>query len=733
VADSLESLAHLYEAKGDVKQAEQALTDALEIWKAKFGPEHPAVARGLASLGELQVSTGRFDEAEKHLVRAREIRAAKLGADHPDTAESIHQLGLLAYARRDYKKAEPLFRQAVQLRQKKLGASHVQVAVSYSYLASTLVALDKGAEAVAAFTEAQRISEQLVRNVGTTSTESRLEALLRFMRAQEEVVYSLLSEPKLAKQAAPLALSVALLRKGRSVDEAAAASRAMHGDLPPEQQAMAEELRALRSEIAFKKLSTSASGKTDVEKENARAEQLEQELARVSAAYRNRQPLPASGHITKKVASALGDDGVLVEVLAYRRYDFRAQAKAPRWGSVRYAALVLNGKGHVSSVELGQQGEIDKNVNALLKEITGEHTQSREGADKLAKAVVAPLVPLIGGAKRVFLSLDGQLNLVPFWALPDGDQLLIDKWELVYLTSGRDLLRKPSKDAASTVAIMAKPDFVKGAAAVADDTRGLELVEAADQGQGQSREAFDKKGDGGMRLKYPPSPLIGTAQEARAIRKLIPKAKIMMGADATKQQLLGLESPGVLHVATHGLFKPEPTSLSNSRGLSVVEAGFGGAAGPKGGDPLLSSMLLMANAGHMMPGDKQGVVLDPNGLATALEMAGMNLWGTQLVVLSACESGRGQVDSLGQGVYGLRRALVVAGAETLVTSLWKVDDEVTRDMMTQYYRNLLKGQGRVEALRTAAQAIRAKHPDPRHWAPFIAIGQVGPLRGVGSK
>ena len=81
----------------------------------------------------------------------------------------------------------------------------------------------------------------------------------------------------------------------------------------------------------------------------------------------------------------------------------------------------------------------------------------------------------------------------------------------------------------------------------------------------------------------------------------------------------------------------------------------------------------------------------------------------------------------------MRRALVVAGAETLVTSLWKVDDEVTRDMMTVYYRNLLKGQGRVEALRAAAITIRQKHPEPRHWAPFIAIGQVGPLRGVEGK
>jgi CHAT domain-containing protein len=121
-------------------------------------------------------------------------------------------------------------------------------------------------------------------------------------------------------------------------------------------------------------------------------------------------------------------------------------------------------------------------------------------------------------------------------------------------------------------------------------------------------------------------------------------------------------------------------------------------------------------------------VLEPAGLSTALEVAGMNLWGTQLVVLSACESGRGEVDDIGQGVYGLRRAVMVAGAETLVTSLWQVSDQVTRDLMVAYYKNLLAGQGRSEALRQASLAIRKQHPSPFFWAPFIAIGQVGPLK-----
>ncbi|MFY0573189.1 CHAT domain-containing protein [Cystobacter fuscus] len=116
-------------------------------------------------------------------------------------------------------------------------------------------------------------------------------------------------------------------------------------------------------------------------------------------------------------------------------------------------------------------------------------------------------------------------------------------------------------------------------------------------------------------------------------------------------------------------------------------------------------------------------------LVTALELAGLDLWGTQLVVLSACDTGRGEVH-LGQGVHGLRRSLVVAGAETVVMSLWKVNDESTRLLMEGYYRNLLAGQGRASALREAMRSLRATRPHPHDWAPFIALGSDAPLRAI---
>jgi CHAT domain-containing protein len=114
-------------------------------------------------------------------------------------------------------------------------------------------------------------------------------------------------------------------------------------------------------------------------------------------------------------------------------------------------------------------------------------------------------------------------------------------------------------------------------------------------------------------------------------------------------------------------------------------------------------------------------------LVTALELAGLDLWGTQLVVLSACDTGRGDIQ-LGEGVYGLRRAFLAAGAETVVTSLWKVSDQVTKELMEGYYRHLLEGHGRTSALREAMRRLRLEHPHPHFWAAFTALGRDAPLR-----
>jgi len=195
--------------------------------------------------------------------------------------------------------------------------------------------------------------------------------------------------------------------------------------------------------------------------------------------------------------------------------------------------------------------------------------------------------------------------------------------------------------------------------------------------------------------------LPGTAQEADALAKSLAGATVYREKQATEATLKNLHAPSIVHLATHGFF------------LSDADASVE--------NPLLRSGLVFAGANARSSGTDDGVV-------TALEAAGLDLRGTRLVVMSACETGVGKITN-GDGVYGLRRAFVIAGAESLVMSLWEVDDAATRDLMDGYYKKLKAGLGRSAALQAIQQEMHAnpKYAHPYYWASFVAAGDSAPI------
>ena len=192
-------------------------------------------------------------------------------------------------------------------------------------------------------------------------------------------------------------------------------------------------------------------------------------------------------------------------------------------------------------------------------------------------------------------------------------------------------------------------------------------------------------------------------------------------------------SPRILHLATHGFFLPDqPRDLDrDGRGIGLDVGAFSGPnggparlSGPMMENPMLRSGLALAGANTWLKAGNPPEEAE-DGLLTAEDVTGLDLLSTELVVLSACETGLGQVH-VGEGVFGLRRAFVLAGAETLVMSLWKVPDEPTRELMEDFYGRLLAGEGRAEALRGAQLAMKAKYPDPFYWGAFICQGDPVP-------
>jgi CHAT domain-containing protein len=225
--------------------------------------------------------------------------------------------------------------------------------------------------------------------------------------------------------------------------------------------------------------------------------------------------------------------------------------------------------------------------------------------------------------------------------------------------------------------------------------------------------------------------------------------KPMTSTDATKTALTkACRSPEFLHIATHGMLLPARPSVAGLGpvsplvwrdegelrleipGLAVLPKGYARLSGRQVPDQALRSILALAGVNTWLDGDP----LPPqaaNGLVNAEDIAALDLAANKLTVLSACETGLGVVGT-GEGVLGLRSSFPIAGAETLVASLWSVDDVATKELMCEFYDNLLKRHmGRAAALQAAQQTVRKSYPDdPYYWAAFVCQGAIGPLRSA---
>jgi CHAT domain-containing protein/lipopolysaccharide biosynthesis regulator YciM len=771
MGSSLNNLAQLFNAMGSYEQARVLQERALRIWEESLGPKHARVSIAMSNLADTYRGTGAYEEARSLYERALRLNEETLGSEHPNLINSLerlgalyqklglyerarplheralqisekslgpkhayvaHSLGSLANLHRDlgaYDKADSLYRRVLQIQEETLSPDHPMVATSLASLAYLLAAQGRP-EALSLLRRALAIWERTLRRVRLIAHEPRIENFLSSLETRQDQIYSMLSLHPTNMQARELALATALLRKGRALDEAASIGHTIRSSLQSqEDQRQFHRLLMLRRRLASLELKPpnpprSRPGedpqvavrrsRQEIEQLQEEAELLEEKLAQRSASLGVQRSLPDPDRIVRAVAAALPQEGVLIELLAFRPFLFSAKGTEPYRGPLRHMAMILFPDARIEVADLGT--DVDEAVGQLLPALAGRRPGYLAAAQRLHRLVLDPLRPLLKGRTKLYLSLDGQLQLVPFWALHDGQDFLLARYRFTYLTSGRDLLRPPDSGPPATQAVvLANPAFDQRPPA---PTPGL----ATRRSRGL--------GDWHM------APLPGTDREAQAIAREMGRrgwsVQQLSGAAATEEAFLRIERPRILHVATHGLFwDDEPPPFDPARGSRAVAPApvapeF--AAQPARAldgrwskHPLLRSALALAGANLPPADDAPG-----DGLATGLEVAGMNLWGTELVVLSACDSGRGDVRR-GQGVYGLRRAFLIAGAQTLVTSLWRVDDEATRALMVRYYQNLLGGADHVESLRQAALAVRRRHPHPYYWAPFVIVGRGGPL------
>ncbi len=711
VATSLNSLASLYQDQGNYTAAEPLFKRALAIRKKALGLDHPDVATSLNSLAGLYQDQGNYAAAKPLYQSALAIREKALGIYHPAVAASLNNLANLYRAQGNYAAAEPLFKRALAIAEKAWGADHPAVATSFSNLAALYQAQGNYALTQRYFQQGLQVEERtLTLNLTGGSERQKQLYLQTFLGTQDAVVSLHLQAMPQDPRAARLALTTILQRKGRILDLLSSSQQQLRQNLKPEEKTQFNRLSAARRQLANltfnppEKLSPEQY-KTQIEQLDARIQTLEDQLSRRSAAFRTQtQPITLEA-----LQRLIPTDTALVEFVVYQPFDPKAPTDN-RFGKPRYAAYILQSQGNPQGIDLGDATTIDQAIDkfrSALQDPTTPNEQLKPEARQLDALVMQPLRARLGVIRTLLLSPDRALNLIPFEALVDEtNRYLVETTAFTYLTSGRDLLRLQTPFASKQPPLLlGDPYFERPPATLA-----LQLPLPNQTPQARSGNIFSQTWQ----------PLPGTEAEVQAVTALLkapyPGSQSLIGTHASKGALGQVRSPTILHIATHGFFldSPSPTGDSARPAPTLTE------------NPLLSSGLLLA--GFKLKPAKPEVQAD-NGILTALEVTGMDLLGTKLVVLSACNTGVGQL-SAGEGVYGLRRAFVIAGAESQLFSLWRIDDGFTPKLMESYYQKLLTGSGRSAALRqTQLELLQSKdHNHPYYWASFIPSGNWTPMK-----
>jgi CHAT domain-containing protein/Tfp pilus assembly protein PilF len=685
-------------------RAETFFRRSLEGIERLNGPDHPRMVNPLVALAIVMRERKEFDRALESLWRAESIRERTLGGRHPQTAAVLITIGNVYRASGDYQKAIDTFQRALPLVEAGAGPYHSLTMLTLGNLARTYAAAGDIPRALAYQTRADRVLETNVDlNVSIGSERSKLAYLTSTAERTSRTISLHLHEARNDQSAADLAALVVLQRKGRVFDALSGSLAAVRQRLDPDDQQLLEQLGETTSQLA----SLALNGPRGSSPEDYRAkltaleqdhEQLEARISSRSAQFRAQsQPVTLPG-----VKAAIPPGAALVELVVYQPFFPTAQVDADAWGDPQYAAYVLRPNQDAHWVELGAVRDIDAAAAALRAAL---RDPTRTDIAQLARAadvkILEPIRPLVGDATRLLIAPDGELNLLPFETLIDvAGRYAVERYAISYLTSGRDLLRmQVPRISRSEPVVIADPSFGEPENPNARPTHPASV---------RARSLGSPSGDDISRVYF--APLAATAGEARAIKALFPDARILSRQQATKSALVRLDSPRLLHVATHGFFLGEPAD-----GASPADG--------RTDNPLLRSGLALAHANLATKDNDAGIL-------TALEASTLNLWGTKLVTLSACDTGVGAIRT-GEGVYGLRRAFFLAGAETLVMSLWPVSDAVTREVMTAYYGGLKEGLGRGDALRRAQLAMLARksRQHPFYWASFIQAGEWANLDG----
>jgi CHAT domain-containing protein/tetratricopeptide (TPR) repeat protein len=710
------NLANLYWAIGNYAKAKPLYLEALAILEKAVGKEHPNYAMCLDNLAILEQTIGNYEKAESLYLEALDIRGKVLGNKHNNYADNLNNLAKLYAETGRHEKAEQIYLEALVIQKNTVGKEHPNYVECLDNLAILEKTIGKPQKAVLYFAEAATARRSLLsKAVRYLSEQETGNYLNRFSRHQDELLAFVNSEIDKdgSQKSAAVCFDNALFYKGFLLQATGQIKLLSLSDSTAAKDFSRLKLyqRRLAAQYAQPIAVRDSALIVDLE---AKANNLEKDLARTVAGFGQ-----AIQQVKwQEVQAALEPGEAAVEFVSYRFYQKR------QTDSTMYAALVLlPGTDEPKFIPLFEE----KQLTTLLKTegspqptfYNDLYSVGKKG-DQLYDLIWKPIAAALPQGTTVYCSPSGLLHRINLGAIPTPDgKTLAEKNRLSMLGSTRQLVVPPVSITQQSATAQLYGGIQYDATptlAINTPTKPEDL--ATRRGPSIAQNDSTLRGGNWNYLRWTEVEISAAANVMKS-KGIVPILK--KGAEATEESFKALgqgnASPRILHVATHGFFFPDPKELKPGEGQAIGEKTF-----KVSDNPMIRSGLVLAGGNHAW---KTGKPLRPDledGILTAYEISQMNLANTELVVLSACETGLG--DLVGnEGVYGLQRAFKIAGAKYLVMSLWQVPDFQTQVFMTAFYKNWLEGKMAVpEAFRATQAELRGKYSgEAFKWAGFVLV------------
>ncbi len=717
LAATLNNIANLYSDVGKNSIAERYYLEGLEILKKSRGENHPEVAATLNNIGVLYSDAGKFAKAETVHHQSLNIRKKVLGENHPDVAVSLEDIASVYWKSGRTQKAETFLLQSLQIRRKALGDGHLETSTSVENLASLNFSAGRMEKAESWFIDWNAKKQAQIQRYFPYLSDQEKERFYETTLSESEDVFKSFCIERYAgkKTIATDLYNDQLATKGLLLSSSSKWRHRIRTSGDTTVSALFKRWESSREQLNDLLESTDSTDRAGIDSVQTQTEKMEKELSLRSESFAR---LADHKLISwKDIQKTLKPGEAAIEMVRVQKFGINktvtdtTNPMKPVYkikgltDTIYYAALIVKPESVFPELVLLRNGnELEGKALSYYKNAI----QNRVEDSRSYRLFWDKIRSKLGPTRRVFFSPDGVYHNINLNTLqnPKTKKYLVEELDISLVTGTKDLLNPESSDSQGMVAEMVGfPSYYNSSATVSISTEFRNSPKLTYQLRLASDETIAE--------------LPATKIEVDKISEILQskgwKVNELTGDKALEEIIKESNSPKVLHIATHGFFQPDTT---------------------KGSNPLLHSGLMLTGAGSTLKGLKSAGTED--GILTAYEAMNLYLDNTDLVVLSACETGLGEIKN-GEGVYGLQRAFKVAGAKTLIMSLWKVNDEATQELMVRFYKHWLSppapeggvvlappsgvgGPGLRSAFLKAQKELKAKYPDPYYWGAFVLVG-----------